>query len=415
MLNWKDFPRKCQFPFLLACAVFPAAVVMVHSFAPSMLDKLWYFPAAYVLLAQLCLVLKGKIRLIAGIAGAAAQIVLGVRTLPLQESVGTMLIPLLYAIVLLQGLRMGGWSRETEMHPTWLAIGLVLHIFGQIMVNVARRTGDKPVYIACAPALMAAFILFILLFLLSMNRGAMNGASMGRQRVPQRMKRRNTIFTVLLLCAALFFASLPEIVRAVDTAWQWFLHAILAFIRWLSQFMPQSSPGGSGNGGPGDLGGLGEAGEPSLLAVIMEKIMLVIAVLALAALTVFVAYKLYRKLKLLLKYLAQRLSLFAQSSTEDFEDEITDTRDEGEQERTGMLESLLRRFQRVDERKLSPTERIRYRYLRLLLRHPEWRSSQTARETIPEEAAALYERARYSGEAASQSDAEDFASRIKAL
>ena len=118
---------------------------------------------------------------------------------------------------------------------------------------------------------------------------------------------------------------------------------------------------------------------------------------------------------MLIRYLAERLSLFAQTSSEDFEDEITDTREEGEQERISVLDSLRRRLVRVDEKKLSPTQRVRYRYLRLMVKHPEWRASQTARESIPEDAAALYERARYSGDSVSPEEAERFAGRTRSL
>lgn len=414
-LNWKDFLRKCQFPLLLAAGTMPIPLLILNAFAPDCLPVLWMFPAAYVLLAWLCIVLPGKIRLIVGLIGSSGIIMMGVRLLPVAEDFLSLLIPLCYAVLLLFSLRMGGWSRETEISPTWLAVCLVCHIVGQIMVNVANRSGLYPIYLTAAPFIMACFVVCALLCFLSLNRTTMHGASMGRQRIPVRMRRRNIAMTILLLALVIFIAALPEVIRAVEAAWQKLLQLIITVLMFLSQFLPQSSPGGGG-GGDMDMSGLGgEAAEPSLLAVIMEKIMTVIAVIAIVALLIFVVVKLYRKLKHLMKYLAQRLSMFAHTSTEDFEDEITDTRDDGEQEHISLLDNLRKRLTRVDEKSLTPAQRIRYRYLRLMLKHPEWHASQTARENLPPSAASLYERARYSEENLSAEEAEAFADSIHKL
>jgi len=57
---------------------------------------------------------------------------------------------------------------------------------------------------------------------------------------------------------------------------------------------------------------------------------------------------------------------------------------------------------------MSPRETIRYRYQRLLRKHPEWAQSTTARENIPTELARLYEQARYSCHPIDESEAERF-------
>ena len=52
-------------------------------------------------------------------------------------------------------------------------------------------------------------------------------------------------------------------------------------------------------------------------------------------------------------------------------------------------------------------------YARLLRKKPQWTSSSTARENLPENAAALYERARYSEHPISSEDADSFVREIR--
>ena len=104
--------------------------------------------------------------------------------------------------------------------------------------------------------------------------------------------------------------------------------------------------------------------------------------------------------------------MYSAAVSEDYEDEVTSTR-EDDAERESML-SRLRRFAPEDERGLDATQRVRSRY-RGLKRRKQWETSSTARETLPEEAASLYERARYSGETLSEEEAERFRNVTKKL
>lgn len=415
MLKSKDFFRKSQFPLMFALGTLPLSVLILHGFAADCLSALWMFPAAYVLLAWLCLLLPGKVRLAAALAGSAGLFALGIYVLPASHQLLVLLLPLMYVMLLLYGLQVSSWSREDEMHAGWLAAFAVFHVIGQIMISVNRRSGICPIFAPAAPALLGSFIACIALAMLSLNRSTMLNASMGRQRVPVGMRRRNMIFSMLILLLILFIAALPEVARALSIAWGYVLVAIRWLILLISRLTSNSSSGGGGTAEPdmSDLGG--EASEPSLFALIMEKVVFVIAALAIVVLAVFVAIKLVQKLKILVKYLSQRLAHFAQTASEDFEDEVTDTRDEGEKERLSLMDSLRRRMIRVDEKKLTPAQRVRYRYLRMMMKHPEWHVSQTARENLPSDAATLYERVRYSEDEISADAAEDFAQKLKSL
>jgi hypothetical protein len=62
---------------------------------------------------------------------------------------------------------------------------------------------------------------------------------------------------------------------------------------------------------------------------------------------------------------------------------------------------------------MEPGQRVRYRYRRLLKKHPEWTQDKTARENLPEDPAGIYERARYSRDTVTEEEAKQFASDIK--
>ena len=62
---------------------------------------------------------------------------------------------------------------------------------------------------------------------------------------------------------------------------------------------------------------------------------------------------------------------------------------------------------------MPPALQIRYYYRRLLRKHAKWSDASTARENLPRDAAAIYEKARYSNEPLSQSEVADFKEGIK--
>lgn len=405
-LNKTDFRRKCQFPLLLGSGALPALVMPLIHFAP---DRVWLaavFAAAFAVLAEACLLVRGRGRLLAGLAGRAALLGLGLWLLP---PGGALLAPAGCMGLLGLCLPMGGWPREKEPPPAWYIAGLVLHLAAQVMVNVSRRSGEADGFLAAAPLLLAGFVLFAALAMLSINRLSMNQASMSRQRVPASMRRINVLLTAVLLALTLLISALPAVIRAVERAWNLLLGLILRFLDWLSSLLPQSSTIGAAPMESMDMSGLAEASaEPNLLAVILEKAALVLAGVAAAVLVALAARFLYRRLKKLAKYLLELMRRYAAASGEDYEDEITDTREEG-RERHLPLRALRRHLDLRDDRSLSPAQRIRRRYARLRMHHPDWQDSRTARETLSGDAARLYERARYSEHPVTDEEAAEFA------
>jgi len=336
-------------------------------------------------------------------------------TVSLSENVFALFVPILYIALLLYGLPIAAWPREREIPFNCFAVGVVLHLLAQLVVLMHRNLSPSP-YEPAKPWLLLCFCALLLLALLSLNRTSMLDAAQNRQRIPLQMRKKNVAFTLGFFLLVMLVSAIPQIIDAIERAWNTMLEALWRLIRWLVDLMPmQSASGGMGGEGGADMYGLIGAQEPSLLAIMLEKIAFVLAFIF-GALLLFLALRtLLRGVVSLLHRLFARISGFWSAVSEDYEDEIINTREEGGAQSTGVLSRLRQSLTFVSEKRLSPAERIRYRYRRLLGRHPDWHESRTARENLRRDAASLYERARYSAHPVTEEDAEQFSSNIKNL
>lgn len=405
-LNTTDFRRKCQHPLLLATGALPLAMLLTLAFAPALLPRIWLIPAAFVLLAWGCILLPGRRRLLGGAIGAAGLFALALLLFSAAQPL-MLLLPLMYAALLFVALPIGGWERNHELAVAWHVSGVLTHVVLQVMINIGRRTGVETYQPAALP-LVLSFLTYALLVLMALNRASLDSAAMSRRTVPLLMKRQNIVVTTAMLVLGVLIAAIPAIGSLLERAWNLLMRVIAYLAGLLMALLPQTSGGRGGGAAPEEAAfGLGAASEPSMLAVILEKVMLVVALVVLAAAVFFAGRVLVKKLIQLVKYLFARLSQYSAAAGEDYEDEITDTRDEPGVEREGLL-SRLRRSGMRDESGLSPDERVRQRYRRLKRKHADWTQASTARETLPEAAAALYEQARYSERPLTNADAERF-------
>ena len=110
--------------------------------------------------------------------------------------------------------------------------------------------------------------------------------------------------------------------------------------------------------------------------------------------------------KRIIEKLLSGTTAYFQNASEDYEDEVTDLRDTVVKQKRVRLSS-------AEERSLPPDQRIRYRYRRLLSKHPNWTGASTARENLPAKAAPLYEKARYSTHPITEEDAASFTSNTR--
>ena len=410
-LNTTDFRRKMQHPMLLALLSVPLLLILCLTTAPQVLPGAWLLPAAYVLLGWGCILLPGKTRLVGGMVSAAALIALSAALLMPKGEIILFFLLVIYLVLLIFTLPIGGWPRNQELHMGWHVGGVCTHVLLQFMINIARR-GGVTTYEPGQTPLLVSFLCYAVLVLLALNRASLESAAQSRRTVPLLMRRQNIAVTLALLAIGVAVAAIPAIGSALSVAWDWLMKLIALIAAFLAALMPQKSGGGSGGGAPGDMDlGMGEASPPSQLAVIMEKVIGILALVTLAVALIFALRALAKKLGKLLRYLWGRLGQYGSAVSEDYEDEITSTRDESDVEREGLL-SRLRRMAPAEEKGLTPTERVRSRYRRMKRRH-DWGRASTARETLPEEAAILYERARYSGEALTEEEASRFHERTK--
>lgn len=402
-LNTNGFRIKCQHPLTLALAFFPLGWLLVKG-QESAVQYVYLFPAAYVLLAWLCLLIPGKRRLLAGFLGAAALAGLGASTLA--HGAVLLLFPALYIFLLFMTLPIGGWDHRRELNIAWQVIGLLTHLLMQLLIDGSRRLGED-VYGAAATPVLVSFLLFGALTVLAFNRASLESASMSRRTVPLIMRRANVVISIGLLILGVLIAAIPAIGGVLAQLWDWIVQILLIIGTFLSSIMPQNQQSGGG-GAPADDGPIvtGAAQETSALALFLEKVMGVFALVAVVGLLLLFLWVIGKKLIRLAKHLWSRWGQYSAMAGEDYEDEITSTRDESDVEREGLL-SRLRRIVPEDEKAATPGERIRSRYKRLKRRR-DWSSASTARETLPAHAATLYERVRYGGEALTDAEAEAF-------
>lgn len=410
-LNTTDFRRKLQHPLLLAFLSVPVLLILCLTTAPEVLPQVWLLPVAYVLLGWGCILLPGKTRLIGGIVSIALMIALSAALLGPAGEITLAFLPLMYIVLLFFTLPIGGWPRGRELALGWHVGGVCTHVLLQFMINMARR-GGVDTYEPGQTPLLVSFLCFAVLVLLALNRASLDSAAQSRRTVPLLMRRQNIVITLALLVIGVAVAAIPAIGSALDVVWDWFLQVVALIAGFIVTLMPQKSGGGSGGAAPGDMDmGFGEVAAPSQFALIMEKVIGIVALIVVIVLLIFALRALGKKLVKLLRYLWGRLGQYSASVGEDYEDEITSTRDESDTEREGLL-SRLRRYAPAEEKGLTPTERVRSRYRRMKQRR-DWGRASTARETLPEEAAILYERARYSGEALTEDEANRFHERTK--
>ena len=409
--EWKDLGRKWQFPVTLAAIALPPTMMCCQGSIDvnnGCIPQALLLIGIYLVLAMGLMVVRGKLRLPFGMGGAALLAVLAYALLPWREVPLSPIPAALLIGLLLWGLRMGGWQSDEELHIGFHIVGIACYLAYYALLNTSVREDTGPQN----QLLLAGFLVMMLMSLLAMNRYSVSSAA-SRGKAPQMLRRRNTLLTIGLMAVVTLISAIPVLSRWAYAAWDWFLIQFMRIAAWVISLFPSTGTTGSSTGmGSMDLGGLAAEEEPSLLAVILEKVTLVLAGLLLIVLSFFVLRVLYRKLKRLIHTLMELLARYAAASTEDYVDEIESTREDEEHERTVSRRSQVRRLRRVNEAKLTPNERIRYRYLMLLLHHPDWSDAATARETLPASAATIYERARYSDAALPAEEAEQFAQDI---
>ena len=400
------FRNKWQVPFHLGSAFLPACLLVGAYAAPGTPYISCVVALIYLAGVLACVFLPDRARLAAGGASIAAILLAGLRILLTVKGPALILPPILYAWLLIETLPVFGKDSREELPPHVFVLGAVLHLAGQAALFIAGRNENSAVE-AIRPGLSAAFVCFFLLTLLNLNRSNLIYVAAMEKTVPRHIYRFNRVLTVLLAAVTVFIGCLPAVVRFIRKIWMSAIGLLADLIAWfnslfpVSEHIPETEAGDRGD----PLFAYAES-EPGLFAKILEILLyVIIAAVALFALWMIILY-----IRRFARWLWKRFQEYAAATgTGDYVDEISDTREEG---RHGFSFTRARRpkdpLRGVNERRLAPGPRVRFYYLRLLVRHSEWKSSRTARENLPEAAAVIYERARYSTGDITETDARSF-------
>ena len=402
--------RKLQFPLILAFGTVPLPFLLFSSHGQPLLPYAWLYPAVYIFLTAVSIFLPGKWRFLYGIASAVAFGGLGIFLPAGLLRIPSAIVTVCYVILHLWSLKIGGWGRTEEL-PGYLYGSLfAFQLVGQVALLMNSTTGNGAM-VPYGASMKLAFFAFVLLTLLSMNRKGLHDAAEKRQRISSQMYRKNVFLTFSLFGIALLVSLAPSAYRWVMQLIKWIVALILKLLMLFSR--PQSGSAAEGGGGMGSMP-MTEASAPSAFALLLEKIVTFAAVILITILAAALLYRIGRALVKIARILWKRLERYAEHVSEDYIDEITDTRDDVSPERIARRSSL-RRVPAREQRNMSPGEKIRYRYLRLLMKHPQWSPGDTPREKLPQELAELYEKARYSDHPILESDAEKFENGIKRI
>ncbi len=406
--------RRMHFPVLLLLSAMPVFLAWLSINAPKALPSAYILFAAYLLLSGVCVCVPGKIRLPAAIVSGALLTALCFAVLAVAAYPLFLLLPVGLSALLFFSLPLAVRQYDSEVSPFVYVAGVGVHVAIQFLHHYFAGVGGVSPYEPASRALTLSLIAYILLFLLSMNRISLDNATLLRHRLPPGMRGLNTVLTLLFVALSLLLALTPAIIRGITALWHVLSGLLARLLSWLLSLLPSAAdPGfGAAGGAPGMMPMMGEAPEPSALALLMQKIASVVSMLILIAGTAFLLYSLLRLLLRLARRLIARLREYTSAASAEYEDEITDTREDGAQRETRFLRRASRRTAQHDG---TPAGRIRQSYARLLRRNPKWAQSSTARENLPEDAAVLYERARYSEHPVTAEDAERFSQDVRRL
>ena len=393
----KEFLRKAQFPLLMACAVNPVPLMLYVAFSPVLLPFSWAIPLAYVLLALLSFKIPGKFRLLYGIGGCIVLGGAGAALLLTGAHWISLLVPVVYAVILMMGLPIAGWDPSKEIQPVWYYTGAILHV-GVFVFKFIYKAYNGGSYDAIDPGLLVSFFIMVILVMLSLTRINLNGSANGRQKPTAFMWQKNIGLTVIFFVLAALIAVVPALYQALEAFFSWIGDLIQRLFDSIEIEQIVNDMGGEGMGVPPDPA---QPAEESLLIKILNVLFHIVWYGVLLALLIPVAIKTWKAIVKLLKKLFTGVSTYVSDASGDYEDEITDLSDTAPKSRGP-------RFSSAEERGLPPAERIRYRYRRIRSRHPEWERGATARENLPDQAAPLYEKARYSSHPITEEDADTF-------
>jgi len=403
----KELWRKCQLLLTVAIGVMPAAMMLCAALTPEMLGYAWLFPLTFTVLAFPAMGIPGKLRLLYGIAAWVAMMTPCVRWLQGMVRIVALVCAGGYGLILVLCLPIAGWSSEEELHPFVIGVLMAAHLIGQFVYYIDTSSFVsylKPI----SGWVMVLFFAYVLLAMLSMNRRSLTSIGEQRQGVTKGMRRKHVLMTVGLFGVAMLFTLIPSVFGVISSVAGWISDAMDALRELFHRdYLPdetivyETMPYAPTEPYVDRT--------PEWLNILIYYFYVAVGVPVL----IFLLYKALQRYAHYLHSALKGLGRFLSSTTEDYEEEITDIRDEVQPER---LERRRRKRGPGPEPKLSsPVDYVRYHYRRMRLKHKEWKDGSTARENLPESLAGVYERARYSDHPVTEEEAAWFKSETKKM
>lgn len=335
---------------------------------------------------------------------------------------------------LITGIMMLFAVRETSLStPTWTGhngalIGLVLYAVPGVALSLLM----KEPFLKNMMWIQALIFLSVTAYSLNSESMLTGLATRSNVRPPKSLTRGNRALTIAFAVIVAVITLWGQLREAARQFALWCARTCLVVIyRILSLFNNDGSTStGDSGGGMGEMfGAMPDAEKPYLFWIIMERVMIVIAIVIAIILIVLALRVIYKKLKKLVYLLREYLARFAQSSSEDYEDEQIDLfdLDDLREKAKDRLQKVIRRFtQRTPKwEEMNMRERVRY-CVRILYENSGYNAGElcslTIREAVPklpkttfseEQLTALYEKARYSSEEPSEQEAEDLRKAVK--
>ena len=406
----KELFRKFQLIASLALGSAPVAVLVFAFLEPSLLSLAWLYPVAYGVFCILCAWIAPKVRLVYGIVVSVGSLILSVLSADGFARLPLLITAVCYGILFLWSLTVFGWPPNRELPDLFRLACILLHVITQFVIFMDEAE-PQSLLTEQALGLRAAFLAYLVLLLLSMNRSSIHKASFQTRRVPDGMRRKNTLMTVVLAVLAGLASFIPYVYDWVKAALVWLVRTLMRPLT-SKPSEPEGAPVVPPEGMVGESTPMTDP-EQGPLGEILEMILLILGIMIMIGVLMLFAVVFVRKLMKWMKNVWFKLEQYASAVAEDYEDEITDIRKESlaegikRQRRTGLWkkEPVL----------ADPGENIRYRYRWLLRKHPKWTASTTARENMPRKLAELYEKARYSDHPVTESEADVFIAGTKEL
>lgn len=403
-----EFFRKLQFFVILALGSYPVTACIIIFIDPKLLGYMWLFPVVYGALGLLSFALPGKLRLYLGMLGTVLFLLpcgllmhSNARNIMLTFALG-------YSALLIWSVRIPGWDVTQELPVGWLGGCFSVLLLGCLLSFYEARLASV------ALGIRISLFVFVFLAMLSLNRGSLILAAGGRRGFSTAMRHKNVLLTVGMFAIALAVALIPSVFHLIKL--------IIGLLGQLAEKVADLFPEATlpevtssetteafSTGEGMDV--LYEGLETHRTSQTTYFMMAVIALGVMIPVGGFAMYKLIQAICTGVGRLITGIVAAANAQAEDFYDEITDTRDDAQSQHYRGETGAEKRP--ASAGKMNPAQQIRHRYRQLSARNPDWKAHHTARENLPEEAAQLYERARYSKHPITRKDAESFKNKTK--